>query len=252
MDLKLVPSEETGFALFGPDFGVPWGGFCASVFVVVTRGRKVLVGRMAEDPRWDDEWNPNMRFYDGERRAALYQGVRFPATYLKLGEHPEAAAKRVWTDQLGLSGAPKLAAPVIVSEAGPSRRYPDRLHWDICFVYGARVGASATPSGAHWAATEWRDIDALDANELVMLHGELVPLLRDAKRGFFGVRSDAGTMAARKKKGRGKLTKKQHAQRKYAARMRGVRKRAAKAGKGKGRVRKRAAATKMRRKMGLK
>lgn len=55
-----------------------------------------------------------------------------------------------------------------------------------------------------------------------------------------------------KRKGRGKLTKKQHAQRKYAARMRGVRKRAKKARGGKGRIAKRSTATRMRRKMGLK
>lgn len=55
-----------------------------------------------------------------------------------------------------------------------------------------------------------------------------------------------------KKRGKGKLTKKQLAQRKYASAMRGVRKRAKKAAKGTGRIKKRAAATKLRRKLGLK
>lgn len=49
-----------------------------------------------------------------------------------------------------------------------------------------------------------------------------------------------------------KLTAKQLAQRKYASAMRGVRARARKAGKGTGRVAKRPAAKRMRRKMGLK
>ncbi|HJQ93116.1 MAG TPA: hypothetical protein VJ874_02395 [Candidatus Thermoplasmatota archaeon] len=48
------------------------------------------------------------------------------------------------------------------------------------------------------------------------------------------------------------LTPKQRAQRKYAASMRGVRKRAKKASGGKGRVAKRAGAAKLRRKLGLK
>jgi hypothetical protein len=63
-------------------------------------------------------------------------------------------------------------------------------------------------------------------------------------------------MAARKRakraKKKSKLTKKQLAQRKYAASMRGVRKRAKKASGGKGRVAKRSSATKLRRKLGLK
>jgi hypothetical protein len=49
-----------------------------------------------------------------------------------------------------------------------------------------------------------------------------------------------------------KLTKKQLAQRKYAAQMRGLRKRAKKTSGGKGRVAKRSSATRARRKLGLK
>jgi hypothetical protein len=60
-------------------------------------------------------------------------------------------------------------------------------------------------------------------------------------------------MFGRKKaKKKSKLTKKQLAQRKYAASMRGLRKRAKKKSGGKGRVAKRSSATKMRRKLGLK
>ena len=58
--------------------------------------------------------------------------------------------------------------------------------------------------------------------------------------------------SAKRAKKKSKLTKKQLAQRKYAASMRGVRKRAKKASGGKGRVTKRAGATKLRRKLGLK
>lgn len=59
-----------------------------------------------------------------------------------------------------------------------------------------------------------------------------------------------GTKKKTKKKA--KLTKKQLAQRKYAASVRGLRKRAKKASGGKGRVTKRSSATKLRRKLGLK
>jgi hypothetical protein len=70
--------------------------------------------------------------------------------------------------------------------------------------------------------------------------GSLIPRAADAS-GMFGF--------GKKKKA---LTPKQLAQRKYAASMRGVRKRAKKSSGGKGRVSKRAGATKLRRKLGLK
>ncbi len=60
-------------------------------------------------------------------------------------------------------------------------------------------------------------------------------------------------MAARKRaKKKSKLTKKQLNQRKYAARMRTLRKRAKKRAGGKGRVAKRSSAAKLRRKLGIK
>lgn len=47
------------------------------------------------------------------------------------------------------------------------------------------------------------------------------------------------------------LTRKQRAQRKYAGKMRGVRKRATKTRRGKGRIKKRPAARKLRKRLGL-
>lgn len=64
-------------------------------------------------------------------------------------------------------------------------------------------------------------------------------------------RKRAKTSSKRARK-RSKLTKKQLAQRKYAASMRTLRKRAKKASGGKGRVAKRSSATRLRRKLGLK
>ncbi|MFA5945192.1 MAG: hypothetical protein WC876_12085, partial [Candidatus Thermoplasmatota archaeon] len=58
--------------------------------------------------------------------------------------------------------------------------------------------------------------------------------------------------AKKASKKKSKLTKKQLAQRKYAASMRGVRKRAKKTTGGKGRIAKRSSATKLRRRLGLK
>jgi hypothetical protein len=80
---------------------------------------------------------------------------------------------------------------------------------------------------------------------------ETVPAAVGAAKALRAVRARAPARKAAPKR-KGKLTPKQLAQRKYAARMRTVRKRAKKASGGKGRIAKRSGATKLRRKLGLK
>lgn len=65
-------------------------------------------------------------------------------------------------------------------------------------------------------------------------------------------KASARTAATKPKAATSKLTKKQLAQRKYAASMKGVRKRAGQASGGKGKISKRGPATKLRRELGLK
>ncbi|HWG92244.1 MAG TPA: hypothetical protein VNZ52_15445 [Candidatus Thermoplasmatota archaeon] len=174
-----MPSPAThGFGLYGPDFGYPGGGFCVSVFLAVQTGSQVLVGQMREDPAWAREWAPNLPYYEGELRRKVFSGLRLPATYLRVGEAPEHAARRVWRDQLGFTDEPHLGTPRIVSEAGPSRRYPGEQHWDLLFLYPVAPPAGplhAVP--AHWERLEFRDRAALAPGDLVLTHGELLPLL---------------------------------------------------------------------------
>lgn len=169
-----VPPADHGFGLFGPDFGVPLGGFCLSVFVLVERDGGLLVGRMAPDDRWEQAWQPNMVHYEGDRYDALFDGLRLPSTYLREGEHPADAAARVWTDQLGLPGTPDLGSPGILSEAAPSRRAPEANHWDVAFLYAVDGPDSLPDPPAHWASLDYAEVDALDAEAFVMLHGEIL------------------------------------------------------------------------------
>lgn len=171
-----VPPADHGFALFGPDFGVPPGGFCVSVFLFVRRGQDLLVGRMDRDQadRWSQAWQPNLSYYEGERRAALFDGLRLPATYLREGEHPADAAGRVWTEQLGYDEGRLLGAPMILSEAGPSRRAPSYKHWDLLFLYQVEAQALPEPVPDHWAELGFHRTGELAPEDLVMLHGELL------------------------------------------------------------------------------
>lgn len=170
-----VPRAEHGFGLFGPDFGVPEGGFCLSAFLLVERDDGVLAGRMAEHraDRWTEAWAPNLAYYEGDRRQALFGGPRLPATYLRTGEHPDDAAGRVWADQLGFPESPQLPEPAIRSEAVDSNRRPGARHWDVAFVY--RVpGPPVEEVPEVWAELAYRDPVELAGEGLVMRHGDLL------------------------------------------------------------------------------
>lgn len=169
-----VPPADHGFALFGPDFGVPAGGFCSSVFPLLRRGGEVLAGRMEPSERWEEEWQPNMRHYQGGRYEALFEGWRLPGTYLREGEHPAAAARRVWTDQLDLGDPPNPGPPRIRSEAAESRRAPAARHWDLVFLYDLDGPPAPEAPPDHWAELRYLDPEAADPDDFVMLHGGLL------------------------------------------------------------------------------
>lgn len=170
-----TPRAEHGFGLFGPAFGVPEGGFCVSAFLLVENEGKILAGRMDEDhaDHWTQEWAPNLAYYEGPRREALFAGWRLPATYLRTGEAFQAAAKRVATDQLALPDPPPVEASRIVSTATESRRFPGTDHWDIFTVHRTQ-GPASPPVPDHWAELAYRDPSTLQEDGLVMRHGHVL------------------------------------------------------------------------------
>lgn len=170
-----VPPAEHGFTLFGPDAGVPEGGFCSSAFVVVRRSDRVLVGRMSPEhaDTWTQSWAPNLELYEGERRKRLFDGLRFPATYLRAGEHPRAAARRVWRDQLGLEPTGEEPPPTVVAGAKPSRSAPNAEHLDLLFLFEVE-GPELVDVPEHWAELGYRDVERLHKDDFVMLHGDLL------------------------------------------------------------------------------
>lgn len=173
-----VEPASHGFGLYGEDFGYPGGGLCLSTFLAVRRDDELLVGTMdeAHADRWTEAWAPNLAYYEGGRRAALFEGWRFPATYLQVGEHPRQAARRVFGDQLGFDGEPQLGEPRIVSAAKASRRSPEHEHWDLLFVFDV-PGPAVANVPEHWSRLTYEPVEELAADEGVMMHGELVDLL---------------------------------------------------------------------------
>lgn len=163
-------------ALYNPDLGVTEGGLCLSAFVLLRKADKVYVVRPADDARWKDDWAPNLRIYAPDALARQWGLLRFPAAYLREGEHPDAAVQRVLREQLRLDGA-RILQTRVHSFYGESRRFPGVPHWDLVFV--AEAVTQEEPHPGRWVAEgAWRAPATLKAEEFGSAHGDLLGLLR--------------------------------------------------------------------------
>ncbi len=126
-------------ALFN-ERNVPAGGVCLSSFVLVRNGRDVLVGKMAKPEVWID------RFFVGEKFAPDYLAsgkYLLPARHLAWYESPSAAAQSILRDQVRLRIPSRNLRLVDVQShvRGDVKSSKQPPHWDICFVYEAKVSA---------------------------------------------------------------------------------------------------------------
>jgi ADP-ribose pyrophosphatase YjhB (NUDIX family) len=121
-------------AMFG-EGQVPKGGTCISAFLVLAGKGGFLAGKMTQPNVWVE------KFLVGENFAPKYAASGkwiLPASHLKYGEKPEDAAKRILTEQLGLSKV-KLTFTEVQSHLSGNPNDPEGAHWDICFIYVGRV-----------------------------------------------------------------------------------------------------------------
>lgn len=165
------------FVRYGPAprYGMPEAGFCASSFVLLRRGSKVLAGMPKKHPRWTREWAPNWLVYAKDRVEDEFRSWRLPATYLYEGENPDDAAARVLRDQLHLPAA-KLAGPSCFAFYDRSSWYPGRRHYDLCFVYEVRA-APPDRLPPWWSRLEFLEWRALKRAEFGSAMGDLVRAL---------------------------------------------------------------------------
>ena len=166
------------FVRYGPAprYQMPEAGFCASSFVIVRKGAKILAGIPRDQRRWRTQWQPNINAYSPRDQVAEFASWRLPAAFLYEGEHPEDAARRVLRDQLRI-GARKLGPPVIHSFYDPSTWYPGHRHYDLCFVYQVQgVAPRTVPSW--WQRLEFVEPRFLRSQELGSAMNDLLKRLR--------------------------------------------------------------------------
>lgn len=142
----------------GPPSGfhsLPPNGMCVCAFLFVVRDGKLLLGKYADDPRWE-----TLTGLDADRWRTHGRGWTLPATHLKFGEAPREAARRIAEDVLGLRGA-SLREAGIESDHYVPKRFPHLgMHYDLWLFYEGRVeGDVARPP---W----YRELSFLDPSKL--------------------------------------------------------------------------------------
>jgi len=162
-------------ALFSKD-NVPPGGTCLSSFILVSNGRRILVGKMDRPEIWIE------RFLVGRKFAPLYAASGkyvLPARHLHWYESPSEAARSVLRDQVGIS-VPENGLSLVGVQSHVSGDVNDEKeppHWDICFVYQTQVSKSLA---AKLRRPEWfselafKPLGSLRPEDFTRGHGDVL------------------------------------------------------------------------------
>jgi len=134
------------------------GGMCLSVFLFVRRGKRILLGRYADDPAWEV-----LAGLDPEWRRLHGRGWTIPATQVKFGE-----------EILTMRGM-RYTEPRVETDYYEPARSPGQMHLDVWFIVDAVPprGAEA-PTPAWYAELAWKDPRTMQASEYARSHEDVV------------------------------------------------------------------------------
>ena len=169
---------SAGFARFGPGprYTIPEGGFCISSFAILRKRGKVLLVKPSRHEKWLQEWAPDLGIFEGERLEKQLRSWRFPSTYVKQGEAPDDALRRVVRDQLDVK-AYAVTSSRFYNFYDPSTFFPGKMHWDYCFVYG--ISAPGEVHSKPWfSAVEYVQVSKLRPEDFGSAQGDLAKALR--------------------------------------------------------------------------
>ena len=135
-----MSNQPRGKALFSAESPPPAGGICLSSFVVVSNGSGILLGKMKKPEIWIERFFVSQQFVPRYMSEGKYL---MPASHLAWYESPLDAADRILREQ-ALVNFPKEKIRLLGVQShlrGDLNDEKNPPHWDICFVYEARLSA---------------------------------------------------------------------------------------------------------------
>ena len=156
----------------GPPAGfwsLPPGGMCVCAFLFVKHDGKILLGKYADDPKWEE-----LVGLDAGRRQRHGKGLTIPATHLRFGEDPRDAARRIGTEVLRLS-ALKYSEPRVEVDVYPSNDFPGNMHADVWFLVDATLYDGTSVAVPPWyRELGWHDPRTTPGNMYARAHEDVV------------------------------------------------------------------------------
>ncbi len=147
----------------------PEGGLCVNAFVFVRRGSEILLGKYADDPRWD-----TLAGLDSSRRQRFGSGWTVPGSHLKFGEEPHVAARRIGEEILRMPGL-TYSEPRVESDTYPAAFAGGRLHYDLWLFFDAEPPSGTAVSAPPWyRELAWQNPETLPASAYARSHEDVV------------------------------------------------------------------------------
>jgi ADP-ribose pyrophosphatase YjhB (NUDIX family) len=171
-----MSNRPRGKAIFSVENPPPAGGICLSSFVVVSNGPGILLGKMKKPEIWVERFFVSPQFVP---RYLLEEKYLMPASHLAWYESPLDAADRILKEQ-ALVNFPKEKIKLIGVQShlrGDLNDEENPPHWDICFVYEARLPAKAAKK---IKSPEWfedfgfKPMSKLTAESFARGHGDVL------------------------------------------------------------------------------
>lgn len=163
----------------GPPTGfqrLPRGGMCVSAFLFVRLGGKILLGKYADDPRWEE-----LAGLNHEWRRMHADRWTLPARQMRFGEDPREAARHIGETILQVPGM-AYSEPRPEVDLYESRRSPGQQHYDVWFLFDAAMPKGIEAARPPWYADlAWKDPTTLVPAEYARGHEDVVARWR-AKR----------------------------------------------------------------------
>jgi ADP-ribose pyrophosphatase YjhB (NUDIX family) len=160
-------------APFAPSKGwtnVPRGGMCLCAFLFVMSRGKILLGRYADHPAWEQ-----LCGMDSKRVKTNAGGWTIPASHLKFGEDPRNAARRIGEEILTLDKGLVYSEPYVKTFFYEPAIAPGEKHFDVLFLFEVSVKAGVKGGKPPWyEALEWFDIGTVHREQFARQHEDVM------------------------------------------------------------------------------